>query len=111
LFFKIPELNQQNVRIKNIANIELILSNIIKDGKEQLQVICDFDRTISKYEHNGQKFSTSCAVLENSRFVTPDIRQKVLIIKLLVKLNPIILFFTSLMPCAILIYQLSWIHR
>lgn len=45
----------------------------MKDGKKSLQVISDFDRTITKY---GQNCNTSCAVLENSRFVSPEIKLK-----------------------------------
>jgi cytosolic 5'-nucleotidase 3 len=66
-------LKNSNVKIKNLDNLEKILTNIAKDGRKSLQVISDFDRTITKY---GQKSATSCAVLENSRFVSQDFRLK-----------------------------------
>ena len=72
----IPELNSPNVRIKNPNYVELVLSNLIHSGKNRLQVVSDFDRTISLHSYNGQPCPTSNAVLEMSRFVNPEIREK-----------------------------------
>lgn len=70
----VPELKNPNVRIKNLNQVELILSNLIHGGKQRLQVVSDFDRTISVSEKDGKQCLTSNAVLENSRFVSEDLR-------------------------------------
>lgn len=47
------------MRIKNAARLEEILSNMIQMGKEKLQVVSDFDRTISLCSYNGVRCPTS----------------------------------------------------
>ena len=54
-----PELGKAHVRIKNPNHVELILSNIIQSGKQRIQVISDFDRTISLHHFEGQPCLTS----------------------------------------------------
>jgi 5'-nucleotidase len=70
----IPELMTSNVRIKNPTKVEQLLSNIINAGKQRLQVISDFDRTISLVSFEGKSCPTSIGVLESSQFVTPELR-------------------------------------
>ena len=65
------------MRIKNPIYVEQILSNLINAGKQRLQVISDFDRTISLVSFEGKDCPTSNGVLESSQFVTPEIRAKV----------------------------------
>ncbi|CAF0845761.1 unnamed protein product [Brachionus calyciflorus] len=76
ILITIAELKGANVRIKNPDNVELVLQNLINSGKERLQVVSDFDRTISLCSYNGQTCLTSNAVIEMSRFVSPEIRKK-----------------------------------
>ena len=56
---KIPELENTNVRIKNLNHVEKVISNIIRGGKLKLQVISDFDRTISLHSFEGKPCLTS----------------------------------------------------
>ena len=85
------------MRTKNPSHVDLVLSNLVHGGKDRLQVVSDFDRTISLHSYNGQPCPTSngkfknsikkrqiiiilprfLAVLEMSRFVQPEIREKV----------------------------------
>lgn len=44
---KLPQLNHPNIRIKDPENLEKTIRNIIRMGKDKLQVVSDFDRTIS----------------------------------------------------------------
>ena len=46
-YIKIPELKNTKVKIKNPNHVEYLLSNMINMGKEKLQVVSDFDRTIT----------------------------------------------------------------
>lgn len=71
-------MNSPNVRIKNPSHVEKVFSNIINSGKDRLQVVSDFDRTISLHHYNGKPCPTSNAVLEMSRFVGPEFRKKVI---------------------------------
>lgn len=64
--------------MKNPNYVEQILSNLINAGKQRLQVISDFDRTISLVSFEGKECPTSNGVLESSQFVTPEIREKVM---------------------------------
>lgn len=50
----IEELNNPTVRIKNKENVNNIIANIISAGKDKLQVISDFDRTLTKQHENGK---------------------------------------------------------
>lgn len=47
----IPELSLQNVRIANPEHVTEVIENMIRDGHNKLQVVADFDRTLSKYTH------------------------------------------------------------
>jgi len=58
-FLKIPELENTNVRIKNLNHVEKVISNIIRGGRQKLQVISDFDRTISLHAFEGKPCLTS----------------------------------------------------
>ena len=77
LISKIAELKNSNVRIKNPYYVDMILANLIQGGVERLQVVSDFDRTISLCHFDGKPCPTSNAVLEMSRFVTDEIRKQV----------------------------------
>lgn len=73
---EIPELKHPRVRIKNLNHVELILSNLIHGGKKRLQVVSDFDRTISMCEFEGKTCLTSNSVFEKSHFISADMRQE-----------------------------------
>lgn len=72
----IPELKQPNVRIKNLNHVELILSNLIHGGKQRLQVISDFDKTITMCEYQKKACLTSNSMFEKSRFIAASMREK-----------------------------------
>lgn len=67
----IPELSLQNVRIAHPEHVTEVIQNMIKDGHNKLQVVADFDRTLSKYTHRGQICSTCHNVLEEGH-VLPE---------------------------------------
>jgi hypothetical protein len=56
---KIPELRSDSVKIKDPNHVNLILSNLIQSGCKRLQVVSDFDRTISLCTYDGQHCPTS----------------------------------------------------
>lgn len=53
-------LNRSNVRIKDVKRVEEILKKFAsEDGIEKLQVVSDFDKTISLCTYNGFVCPTS----------------------------------------------------
>jgi HAD superfamily hydrolase (TIGR01544 family) len=73
--FKITELNAEHVRIKDRERVNLILGNLRQSGKRSLQVVSDFDRTISLVSFNGEPCPTSFGILEVSDHIDPEHRQ------------------------------------
>ncbi|KAL1116314.1 hypothetical protein AAG570_005809 [Ranatra chinensis] len=51
--------------MKDRAVVEEKLRRMIAGGKEKLQIITDFDRTLSKYHHNGELTKSSYCVFES----------------------------------------------
>lgn len=72
----IPELKHPNVKIKNLNQVELILSNLIHGGKHRLQVVSDFDRTLTMVEYKGKPCLTSNSLFEKSRFIPVEMREE-----------------------------------
>jgi len=76
LIESIAELNTTQVRIKDPERVELILTNLKQSGKDTLQVVSDFDRTISLCSYNGQSCPTSFGIIENSEYINEPIRNE-----------------------------------
>lgn len=49
----IPVLSRDNVHIKNEEKLKEIVRNMCKSGVKRLQVVSDFDKTITKQHENG----------------------------------------------------------
>lgn len=61
----IQELNRPNCKIKDHARVELILNAIINGGVTQLQILTDFDYTITKQRtDDGSKVLSSFGMFE-----------------------------------------------
>ncbi|BET01572.1 Pyrimidine 5'-nucleotidase (UMHypothetical protein-1) [Nesidiocoris tenuis] len=58
----IPELETASVRMKNKDEVYAKIKKIIEGTKDKLQIITDFDRTVSKHHHNGKTTLSSYAV-------------------------------------------------
>lgn len=72
----IPQLKAAHVRIKNLNHVESILSNLVYGGKKRLQIVSDFDRTISLCEFEGKACFTSNSLFESSRFIPSEMRDR-----------------------------------
>lgn len=66
----------QNIIIPNKQEFELKLGNIIKDGKENLHIVSDFDRTLTKAFVKGQKSPTVIAQIRNKDYLGEDYVKK-----------------------------------
>nr|XP_022901555.1 7-methylguanosine phosphate-specific 5'-nucleotidase [Onthophagus taurus] len=60
----IPELNKPHVYIKDKAKVNLIINELVNGGQSKLQVILDFDRTITKQHDDGVPQVSSFAIFE-----------------------------------------------
>lgn len=56
---EITELNQNNVHIKDPENVNKILQKLIFGGYDRLQIVSDFDKTITKQHENGKAHLSS----------------------------------------------------
>lgn len=56
----VPELNKENIHITNKAKLLEKLNKIIKDGHKRLQIVTDFDHTLTRHNmDNGKTVLTS----------------------------------------------------
>ncbi|GFO02907.1 5'-nucleotidase [Plakobranchus ocellatus] len=63
----VPELGRSNVHMRDPGFVERAIRTMMKDAQHKLQIVADFDRTLSKYSENGQVCSTTHSVLEESK--------------------------------------------
>lgn len=52
-------LNRVNVHIKDKTRVNELLGKIVEGGFKQLQIVSDFDQTITKQHENGKKHLSS----------------------------------------------------
>ena len=57
------------MRVRDKAKVESLLRNLIADGFENLQIIADFDYTLTKTRNESGLIDCSWGVLENSRLM------------------------------------------
>ncbi|GFR62999.1 5'-nucleotidase [Elysia marginata] len=67
IFTQVPELGRSNVRVKDPVHVENALKTMMKDAQHKLQVIADFDWTLSKCTEDGKTCSTTHSVLGESK--------------------------------------------
>jgi len=65
-----------NVEIKDFESVENKLLKIIRDGKDKLHLISDFDMTITKYWYNGSRSPSSHDILTRSSKVSENYRKR-----------------------------------
>ncbi|KAG8442737.1 hypothetical protein GDO86_011513 [Hymenochirus boettgeri] len=76
-----PEFLKKSVHIKDPARVEQIISGLIKGGASKLQVITDFDMTLSKFSHNGKRCPTCHNIIDNCKLITDESRRKLFQLK------------------------------
>lgn len=81
------ELKGSNVHIKDPQKVESIISSLIKGGKDKLQIVSDFDKTISRHTYNGKRVPSCHGVLDTSEYLPESYREEA--IKLRDKYYPI----------------------
>ncbi|CAH1788977.1 unnamed protein product [Owenia fusiformis] len=59
-------LTKQGVYMRDPAYVEQLVKEIVSAGKDKLQVIADFDMTLSRFSINGKRCPTCHSVLDDS---------------------------------------------
>ncbi|KAK3882709.1 hypothetical protein Pcinc_012916 [Petrolisthes cinctipes] len=68
---KLGLLKRDHIRMKDLGRVEQVLTSIVAEGYSKLQVIADFDRTLTRVWYNGKKCETCYGIMDNSP-VMPD---------------------------------------
>ncbi|CAN8184564.1 5NT3A nucleotidase, partial [Regulus satrapa] len=76
-----PEFQKKTVHIKDPARVEEIICGLIKGGAAKLQIITDFDMTLSRFSYNGKRCPTCHNIIDNSKIITDECRKKLLQLK------------------------------
>lgn len=66
----------ENIIIPHQEYTEKIISKIISQGKENLHVLADFDRTLTKAYVNGEKTPSIISVLRNENYLSEEYSKK-----------------------------------
>ncbi|XP_060945984.1 cytosolic 5'-nucleotidase 3-like isoform X3 [Limanda limanda] len=72
----IPELSNPSVCMKDPERVQAILESMVKAGSNTVQVISDFDMTLTRFAHNGKRCPTCHNILDNSMLITEDCKVK-----------------------------------
>ncbi|XP_054917414.1 cytosolic 5'-nucleotidase 3 isoform X1 [Dermacentor andersoni] len=66
------ELQKPCVRMKDPERVEELVCKLIKGGPKKLQVVTDFDNTISRSHFNGKPCCSTHGVLESSQIIAKE---------------------------------------
>ncbi|XP_005929556.1 cytosolic 5'-nucleotidase 3 isoform X1 [Haplochromis burtoni] len=76
-----PQFEKTTVHMKDHGKVEDIICGLIKGGASKLQIITDFDMTLSKFSVNGKRCPTCHNIIDNCKLVTEECRSKLLALK------------------------------
>ncbi|XP_032090611.1 cytosolic 5'-nucleotidase 3A isoform X4 [Thamnophis elegans] len=76
-----PEFQKKTVHIKDPEKVEEIICGLIKGGAAKLQIITDFDMTLSRFTHNGKRCPTCHNIIDNCNLITEECRTKLFHLK------------------------------
>ncbi|KAI9520173.1 Cytosolic 5'-nucleotidase 3A [Dissostichus eleginoides] len=76
-----PQFEKPTVHMRDPERVEQIICGLIKGGASKLQIITDFDMTLSKFAVNGKRCPSCHNIIDNCNLVTEDCRQKLLQLK------------------------------
>ncbi|KAL6103203.1 nt5c3b [Pungitius sinensis] len=72
----IAELSNPSVCMKNPQRVQEILESMVKAGSNTVQVISDFDMTLTRFAYNGKRCPTCHNILDNSRLISNDCKEE-----------------------------------
>ncbi|XP_058508556.1 cytosolic 5'-nucleotidase 3-like [Solea solea] len=68
----IPELSNPSVCMRDPQRVQEILQSMMKAGSNTVQVISDFDMTLTRFMYNGKRCPTCHNILDTSRLISDD---------------------------------------
>ncbi|XP_063584899.1 cytosolic 5'-nucleotidase 3-like isoform X1 [Penaeus indicus] len=84
---KLGLLNAAHVRIKDLARVEELVSSLASSGFSKLQLVVDYDFTLTRVHYEGQRCHCSWGIMDNSSLMPSFYREEAN--KLLAKYYPI----------------------
>nr|XP_057905351.1 7-methylguanosine phosphate-specific 5'-nucleotidase-like [Doryrhamphus excisus] len=72
----ISELSNPSVLMRDPQKVEEILQSMLKAGSNTLQVISDFDMTLTRFAYNGKRCPTCHNILDNSKLISQECKDK-----------------------------------
>jgi len=72
----IAELSNASVLMRDPQRVEDILKAMQKAGSSTLQVIADFDMTLTRFAYNGKRCPTCHNILDNSKLISAECKEK-----------------------------------
>ncbi|XP_040919448.1 cytosolic 5'-nucleotidase 3-like [Toxotes jaculatrix] len=72
----IPELSKPSVCMRDPQRVQEILQSMVKAGSNTVQVISDFDMTLTRFAYNGKRCPTCHNILDNSKLISDDCKEK-----------------------------------
>ncbi|XP_061087095.1 7-methylguanosine phosphate-specific 5'-nucleotidase-like isoform X1 [Conger conger] len=73
--YEIPELSKPSVIMRDRQRVEEMIQSMHRAGPGGLQVISDFDMTLTRFAYNGQRCPTSHNILDNSKLISEDCKK------------------------------------
>lgn len=74
---EIPELSKCSVLMKERGKVEETIHNIQKAGPGSLQVISDFDMTLTRFAYKGKRVPTTHNILDNRLLINENCMKKI----------------------------------
>ncbi|KAM4623457.1 7-methylguanosine phosphate-specific 5'-nucleotidase-like [Polymixia lowei] len=74
---EVPELAKCSVLMRQRSKVEETLKAMQRDGAGSLQVISDFDMTLTRFAHNGKRVPTTHNILDNRLLINEDCTRKI----------------------------------
>ncbi|XP_019647089.1 PREDICTED: 7-methylguanosine phosphate-specific 5'-nucleotidase A-like [Branchiostoma belcheri] len=66
-----------HVHIRDVGHVEQVLGKMAAGGREKLQVISDFDHTLSRSTHNGVRCPMTHDLVKDSRFISESNQRRI----------------------------------
>ncbi|KAJ8253717.1 hypothetical protein COCON_G00203290 [Conger conger] len=72
----IPELTRPSVYMRDGTRVEGVIQAMRQAGANALQVISDFDMTLTRFSYNGKRCPTCHNILDNSKLISEECKEK-----------------------------------
>ncbi|XP_015217687.2 cytosolic 5'-nucleotidase 3 isoform X1 [Lepisosteus oculatus] len=74
--YELPELAKPTVCMRDRQRVEEIIQRFQRGGHGKVQVISDFDMTLTRFAHNGKRCPTCHNIVDNSKLISEDCKKQ-----------------------------------